>query len=1021
MRFIFFIISFQFISIFGQEFKPFNGIEPSKAEIVALTNVTIVIDSKNTIENGTLLVQNDKILKVGKSISIPKNAVELDYTGKIIYPAFIECNSSLGIPKPQGKESFLPQFESSKNGQYYWNESIHPEIDPTTLYNFDEKASDEYLSMGFGIVAVHQNDGIIQGTSSVYSLNKLESTKQLVKKYGATHFSFNKGVSNQNYPSSQMGSIALLRQTFYDLEWYKNAKQKTLNLSLDALTLGLQNNLIFETEDKYEILRAEKIAKEFNLKFSYICSGNEYEILSELKNIKGNLILPLNFPLVYDVKDPYISKEIPLSDLKHWENAPYNPFLISELNLPIIITSKGLNAVDFWKNIKKAIAYGLPIEKAINALTLEPAKLLAIDKDFGTISEGKIASFMVYETDPFKNEVKLLEAWMLGERKIISNSQIIDIRGKYSFTFDNEYLTLEISGSKEKPEAKLFKKVISDLNTPPKGNKKNKTNTKPLVTDSLEVKVNLTLNGNDIILQFNSSLLKWNGNISLHGKINIKHFIIEGDGFLPNGKWQKWSAIKSNDFVPKPDNKSNLVKNEIPYSIWYPNMAFGFDEKPNPETIVIENVTLWTNEKDGIINDGTIVIDNGKIVFAGKSNAPIPSKAKKIDGKGKHLTPGIVDEHSHIAISKGVNEGSQAITSEVSISDVVKADDIDIYRQLSGGVTTSQLLHGSANPIGGQSAIIKLKWGHSPQEMLFPNAPKFIKFALGENVKQANWGDFSTIRFPQTRMGIEQLMYDAFGRAEKYQNEKLKKTPNFHIDLELEALSEILKKERFITCHSYIQSEINMLMHVADSFHFIINTFTHILEGYKVADKMKKHGVGASSFADWWAYKYEVNEAIPQNASLLTDMGIITAINSDDAEMGRRLNQEAAKSIKYGGMSEENALKMVTLNPAKLLHLDHKIGSLKPGKDADVVLWDNNPLSIEAKVILTIVDGEILYDAEKNNHLLLRNQNEKLRIISKMLSSIENGDKLEIYKQKKEGHFHCNTLGEEMSNEENNH
>ncbi|NBW60060.1 MAG: amidohydrolase, partial [Crocinitomicaceae bacterium] len=360
----------------------------------------------------------------------------------------------------------------------------------------------------------------------------------------------------------------------------------------------------------------------------------------------------------------------------------------------------------------------------------------------------------------------------------------------------------------------------------------------------------------------------------------------------------------------------------------------------------------WTNEQEGILNNATIFIENGKIKrveIDPKKSGELPKDMLIIDAKGKHLTSGIIDEHSHIAISRGVNEGGQAVSAEVSIGDVVNPDDINIYRQLSGGVTAAQLLHGSANPIGGQSALIKLKWGFSPDEMLIKNAPKFIKCALGENVKQANWGDFNTVRFPQSRMGVEQVFYDGFTRAKAYKKEwedfqvNLGKKGASTIfaprkDLELEVLNEILDSKRFISCHSYVQSEINMLMHVADSMGFKINTFTHILEGYKVADKMKKHGAGGSTFSDWWAYKFEVNDAIPYNAKLMQDQGLVVAINSDDAEMGRRLNQEAAKSVKYGGMSEEEAWKMVTLNPAKLLHLDDRMGSVKIGKDADLVL-----------------------------------------------------------------------------------
>jgi hypothetical protein len=313
----------------------------------------------------------------------------------------------------------------------------------------------------------------------------------------------------------------------------------------------------------------------------------------------------------------------------------------------------------------------------------------------------------------------------------------------------------------------------------------------------------------------------------------------------------------------------------------------------------------------------------------------------------------------------------------------------------------AQLLHGSANPIGGQSAIIKLRWGASAEQMKIDYAPGFIKFALGENVKQSNWGDFNTTRFPQTRMGVEQVYYDYFTRAKEYEAQwkkfnglspadKSKTTPPRR-DLDLEAVLEILKGSRHITCHSYVQSELTMLMHVADSMGFKVNTFTHILEGYKVADAMKAHGIGGSTFSDWWAYKYEVKDAIPYNAAIMMRMGIVVAINSDDAEMARRLNQEAAKGIKYGGMTEVESFKMVTLNPAKLLHLDQRMGSIKVGKDADVVLWNNNPTSIYAKPEKTIVDGKVMYDINEDVKLRQEMVKEKARIIQKMIAEKNGG------------------------------
>jgi imidazolonepropionase-like amidohydrolase len=1015
IKILFLLLSTYSIS---QEINPLNGIKESKANLIAIKNARIIVSSSKTIENGTLIIKDDKIIQVGSLVIIPKDALVIDFDGKTILPSFIETNSTIGIPKAQGKQSFFPQIESSKEGAFYWNEAIHPEIKASSLYSFDSKASEDFLKMGFGIVATRQDDGICQGFSAIYSLGDNTHTKNLIKAEANPFFSFKKGVSNQTYPSSQMGSIALLRQALYDMKWYEKASKKENNISLDELSKQVKNSIFFSTTDKFEILRANKIAKEFDLKFIYLGSGNEYEIAEDLKKINAEIILPINFPLPYDVKDPYVSKHIPLSDLKHWELAPSNPYILKENKINFAFTSYGSNPLNFWKNIKNSIEHGLSKDDVLDALTINPAKMLGIDKDFGTLEEGKIASFSVFDEDPFSNDARLLESWNLGQQKVFSELQSIDIRGNYNLIVDDEYLSLKISGTKEKPSAIIKKRnaVSSDKTDA----KKKKNLPKVEIKDSLEIPCYINLIGNDVSLQFSSPDLKWDGSINLHAKFNKKFAILEGDAILADGSWVKWSAIRNENAEKdkkKEDKKTTIDKD---YSIWFPNLAYGFEEKPKNENFIIEHATVWTNEKEGIIQNATVVVENGKIKYVGNGNYVSPKNVKIINAEGKHVTSGIIDEHSHIAISKGVNEGGQAISAEVSIADVVDANDINIYRQLSGGVTAAQLLHGSANPIGGQSALIKLKWGHTPDEMLIPNAPKFIKFALGENVKQANWGDFNTIRFPQTRMGVEQIMYDAFERAKKYEKDKSTNV-NFRKDLELEVLLEILKSERFITCHSYIQSEINMLMHLADSMKFKLNTFTHILEGYKVADKMKKHGAGASTFADWWAYKYEVNDAIPYNASMLNNLGIVTAINSDDAEMGRRLNQEAAKSIKYGGLSEEDAWKLVTLNPAKLLHLDDKMGSIKAGKDADIVIWSDNPLSINAKVEMTLIDGEVLYDKTRDLEMRKKNQAEKARIVSKMLKSDENGKETKPFIKKKEKHFHCNTFGEEGSEGHNEH
>ena len=465
--------------------------------------------------------------------------------------------------------------------------------------------------------------------------------------------------------------------------------------------------------------------------------------------------------------------------------------------------------------------------------------------------------------------------------------------------------------------------------------------------------------------------------------------------------------------TPSKDKKEETI---VPmYPVTFPNMAYGSATLPKEETILFRNATVWTGEKEGNLTETDVLIDKGKIIKIGK-NLSYPN-AKIIDATGKHLTAGIIDEHSHIAISNGVNEGGQNSSAEVSIKDVVNSEDINIYRNLAGGVTTSNLLHGSANPIGGRAALVKLKWGYAPEDMIVKNAPQYIKFALGENVKQSNGSELNRVRFPQSRMGVEQVYEDYFTRAKEYKNEWKKFNSSSTInktapryDIELEVLNSILEKNTFITCHSYVQSEINMLIKLAERYDFKIQTFTHILEGYKVADKMKKHGVSGSTFADWWAYKFEVNDAIPYNAALMHSQGVCVSINSDDAEMSRRLNQEAAKTMKYGTVSEIDAWNFVTLNPAKILQIDDRVGSIKVGKDADVVLWSDYPMSIYAKVEKTVVDGIIFYDLDKEAQMAAVLQKEKAELTNAMLNAKNEGKKTQNPVKKTAGHYHCDTL-----------
>ncbi|MFM7857805.1 MAG: amidohydrolase family protein, partial [Flammeovirgaceae bacterium] len=536
------------------------------------------------------------------------------------------------------------------------------------------------------------------------------------------------------------------------------------------------------------------------------------------------------------------------------------------------------------------------------------------------------------------------------------------------------------------------------------------------VTDSLTVDAKSKIERELISLSFNSTKEKKNDLIRLSGWRQGNSW--KGTGELANGKKVSWSANYSAAIDKKDEKKS--AKNDKPTlgDVIYPFTAFGSKEKVKAEELLIKNATVWTNEKEGILKNTDVLIKDGKISAIGNNLA---TAGRTIDGTGKHLTAGIVDEHTHIALSS-INDAATN-SGMVRTEDVIDPQDADIYRALAGGVVAAQALHGSANPIGGHSSIIKLKWGAAPEEYKIKGADKFIKFALGENVKRS--GNAQSIRFPQTRMGVEQVYVDAFTNALEYE----KKWNAYNIlpvkdkataiaprrDLVDETMLEIVRGKRFVTCHSYVQSEINMMMKVAEQFGFKINSFTHILEGYKLADKMKAHGVAAGTFSDWWNYKWEVHYAIPYNAAILNKEGVLTAINSDDANIGRRLNQEAAKTMKYGDVSEEDALKLVTLNPAKILHLDKQMGSIKIGKSADVVLWTGHPLSIYSKADKTIIEGGVYFDLDKDKQLRQELEAERARLINKMIDSKKAGSPTQKGISKQQEEMHCEDRGSETS------
>ncbi|PZR25287.1 MAG: amidohydrolase [Citrobacter freundii] len=996
----------------AQETFPVNGVADPRHGYYAFTNATIVKDGSTTLTNATLVVKDGKITAVGAGLKVPAGAVEVNCQGKYLYPSFIDIYADYGIPAAQratgGQGGFggfgAAQLATATKGPFGWNQAIKADADATKEFAVDDAKAKPLRDAGFGTVLTHVRDGIARGTGTVVTLANAKENLVIIKDKASAHYSFNKGTSTQSYPSSMMGSIALLRQSYLDANWYKSQpSSEGFNLTLKSWNDNQGIPQIFEANDKWNDLRADRIGDEFGVQYIIKGGGNEYQRIKEMKATNATFIVPLEFPQAQDVEDPTEARFVSLNTMKHWELAPTNAAAFEKAGIPFCLTTADLRSVNtFWTNLRKAMDYGLSETKAMEALTRTPATVLGIYDKVGSLEVGKLANFLVTTGPIFNEKTVIIKNYVQGIAYEIKDD-VSEIAGTYD-------LTVSAPGGQEKYT--LDVKTASSITMFGK--------------DTMNTK--FTYDGKLVKLSYAPQMRRqrpagapeggappaggarpggFGGRGGMAGGDALPATAVRLSGVANGTEWNGtgtdssgnsfiWTASLVKAAEIKPDTATRKREMPVLGKVVFPFEPFGWeeDQQPKQETILIKNATVWTNEKDGILQNTDVLLKGGKVAAVGKNLSD--AGARVIDGTGKHVTPGIIDEHSHIAAAS-INEGGQSVSAEVRIADNLNPDDINIYRQLSGGVTSSHILHGSANVIGGQTQLIKLRWGANDDGLKFKNWDGQIKFALGENVKRSSSTQGNT-RYPDTRMGVEQVLIDAFTRAKDYQKawkeyDANKGKKGFtgtapRRDLELDALVEILNNKRFITCHSYVQSEIMGSIEVANKMGYKYNTFTHILEGYKVADKMKEHGANASTFSDWWAYKMEVEDAIPYNAAIMHNVGLNVAINSDDAEMARRLNQEAAKIVKYGGVSEEEALKMVTLNPAKMLHVDDRVGSLKIGKDGDVVVWSDNPLSIYAKSLYTIVDGTVYFDRAKDAEMQKLVDVERNRLIRKM-----NGEK----------------------------
>jgi len=701
------------VSAIAQETFPINGIRDIRTGLYAFTNATIIQNEKSKLEKATLLIKQGKIIAVGAGVVIPKDAVVVNCDGKFIYPSFVDPFTDYGAgqaKRPAGAFNYggPGQFISNKPGAYNWNQAIKPEINASDLFNADESTAKIYRANGFGAVFTHVKDGIARGTGAVVTLATENNNQAFLKTKAAAVYSFEKGSSTQSYPSSLMGSIALLRQTYLDAKWYQTKPLgEGTNLSLEAWNNTQNIPQIFATDDKWSTVRADRLGDEFGVQYIIKGGENGYQRIEEIVKTKAGYILNVNFPEAMDVEDPNDARFVSLADMKHWELAPTNLAAFEKADVSFSISSSDLkDSKTFLANLKKAIRYGLSEAKALEALTKTPATMLGVYDQIGSLETGKWANFIITTEPVFATNAKIIENWVQGNKYEVAASEWNNYAGKYK-------LTLNVAGTNADYNLEIKKDLSASI----------------IGTDTLTAKV--SINESLIKISFPNKKGRGAEQIRLGGAIVGANW--SGVGTDPAGNKNTWTATLVGPMSSTVDTKNNTETIKPLAKVTFPFVGFGNEKIPSQETILIKNATVWTNEKEGVLNNTDVLLKNGKIAKLGKDITD--AGAKIIDGTGKHLSAGIIDEHSHIA-ALSINEGAQSVTSEARIADNLNPEDINIYRQLSGGVTSSHILHGSANTIGGQTQLIKLRWGANDQDLKFAGADGFIKFALGENVKE---------------------------------------------------------------------------------------------------------------------------------------------------------------------------------------------------------------------------------------------------------------------------------------------
>ena len=956
---------------------PVTGIRDNGTGFHALVGARVVTAPGQVLDGATIVIRNGLIQRVGRNMQPPAGARVWDLDGLTIYPGFIDAHADLGMDAvPEGGDV----------GPTHWNPQVRAWFSTTMNLQDDADRRAALRSQGFGTALVVPKQGIFRGTASVVNLGDTGVRDRVLRPDLAQAMGFQRSFQlGGAYPNSPMGTIALMKQTFMDADWYVRAwgayeasgrafLPPETSAALAALEDAVRGDqpIVFETGSEEEYLRAHKLAAEYGVDAWYRGSGQEYRILDVLRGRTDPLIIPLSFPDAPNVNDPESALNASLADLRDWYLAPTSPAQLAGAGVRFAITSDGLSSLnEFLPNLRIAVARGLSTVDALAALTTTPAEWLGLENTHGTIQEGKVANLVVSEGDLFTEEATVRDVWVHGQAYGVTRSPQIDPRGTWRIASDDEW-GFEAALRLEGPLNRLRGSI--DI-TGPDGASINLASAE-VVAETGRVEV-----------RFDGEDLGYEGVALLAGSVRGEEFY--GWTSLPNGANPSFRGSRTEAYEGATRGTVAMNVPEIDLPFIRPMMEFGRSAIPEqPAAVVVRNATVWSQGPLGQMENADLLVQAGKVVAVGP-DLDAPRGAMEIDATGKHVTPGLIDPHIHAGVS-AVNESGFAIVPEVRMGDVVTHNNIWMYRQLAGGLTTAHIKHGSANPIGGENVFVKLRWGSLPEDLKLEGAPRTVKFALGENPKRREG------RYPDTRMGTQEIIRDHFLAARDYEREWQRWEASGEgipprRDLRMEAILDILNQELLISSHGYRADEFLALVRLAEEFGFRVQTLQHGIEAYKIAPELAASGVAAVVWSDWGGFKMEAYDASVYNARILIEAGVVTSLHSDNNEISSRMNWEAGKLLRTG-LTHEQALSTVTNQAAKAVAIDARVGSLEVDKDADFVIWSGNPLSQFTRAEQTWVDGRRYFSLEEDAAMREQIDRERTQLIQAILSISGNGN-----------------------------